>query len=428
VQKEGVCVMKKVICIVGVFVFLGMCQPANVSLGGNTNTDDTVPFIWGSLGGNFKRTGLSPLEGPTSGFLKRTFTTDAPVQTSVTIDAQGRIYVACMDGKLYCLNTDGSVDWVYDANSPLTTSPTITTEGILVGSKSGTLHVVDFSGTVQWTYQTPGPIYSCPAVQEDGFIIFGSNDGRVYALNSSGYLVWRRLLVSTGPIPPAIFASPAIADDGTIYIGTVRDPVLYALSPEDGSLRWECKFPGGTGVFASPVVGDDGIIYQTLVRDDRLYAVDPNDGSISWALVLADPNQDWYHPDCCAQIPDCRDEDGWSEPALGPDGTIYVSLDDAYLRAVNPNGTVKWGIRLGDVGNFTLAVDKNGHVYAACDSGHMYVIEPTGRVVAKLVIDHWLNYPVIGAEKTIILTDPTDRGLCTSECNHLLVIGAGILQ
>jgi len=421
--------MNKMICIVGVLMYFGSLQPLIVSHVDNTSTNANVPFIWGTLGGNFKHTGLSTLVGPTSGYLRWTFTTNAPVQKSVTLDAHGRIYVACMDGKLYCLEPDGSTDWFYDANSPLTTSPTIAQDGtLLIGSQSGILHTVDSTGAAKWTYQTEGPIYSCPAVQKDGTIIFGSSDGYVYALNPQGHLVWKHQFVSTSPIPPAIFASPAIADNGTIYIGNIHEPVLYALNPSNGNLLWECRFPGGTGVFTSPVISDIGLIYQTLVHDDHLYAVNPVDGSIFWTLDLADPNYDWFAPDCNNSVPDCSDEDGWSEPAMGPDGTIYVSMDDAYLRAVDFMGIIKWGIRLDDVGNFNLTVSKNGYIYAACDSGHMYVIDSDGQVIAKLVRDHWLSYPVIGPDKTIILTDPTDSGSCTSQCNHLLVIGAGILE
>jgi len=305
--------MNKMICIVGVLMYFGSLQPLIVSHVDNTSTNANVPFIWGTLGGNFKHTGLSTLVGPTSGYLRWTFTTNAPVQKSVTLDAHGRIYVACMDGKLYCLEPDGSTDWFYDANSPLTTSPTIAQDGtLLIGSQSGILHTVDSTGAAKWTYQTEGPIYSCPAVQKDGTIIFGSSDGYVYALNPQGHLVWKHQFVSTSPIPPAIFASPAIADNGTIYIGNIHEPVLYALNPSNGNLLWECRFPGGTGVFTSPVISDIGLIYQTLVHDDHLYAVNPVDGSIFWTLDLADPNYDWFAPDCNNSVPDCSDEDGWS--------------------------------------------------------------------------------------------------------------------
>jgi outer membrane protein assembly factor BamB len=160
--------MNKMICIVGVLMYFGTLLPPKGSHGENTSTNANVPFVWGTLGGNFKHTGLSTLDGPTSGYLRWTFKTDAPVQTSVTLDAQGRIYVACMDGKLYCLETDGSTDWFYDANSPLTTSPTIAKDGtLLVGSQSGMLHAVDSTGAAKWIYQTEGPIYSCPAIHAE---------------------------------------------------------------------------------------------------------------------------------------------------------------------------------------------------------------------------------------------------------------------
>ena len=61
---------------------------------------------------------------------------------------------------------------------------------------------------------------------------------------------------------------------------------------------------------------------------------------------------------------------GWSSPVVGSDGTIYVSFDDPYLRAVEPNGTIKWITRLGVIGGFTLSIDRDDLIYAASDDNY----------------------------------------------------------
>jgi hypothetical protein len=53
-------------------------------------------------------------------------------------------------------------------------------------------------------------------------LYFGSDDGYVYALNPDGSLKWRYL---TGN---AVKSSPAIADNGVMYVGS-SDYSLYAL-------------------------------------------------------------------------------------------------------------------------------------------------------------------------------------------------------
>jgi hypothetical protein len=94
-----------------------------------------------------------------------------------------------------------------------------------------------------------------------------------------------------------------------------------------------------------------------------------------------------------------------SESALGPDGTIYVSFDDQYLRAVDPNGSIKWVTSLGWVGGFTLTVGSNGLIYAASDDGRLCVVDPDGKEIARFESDNWLSFPVITSDNSIIVCD-----------------------
>jgi hypothetical protein len=111
------------------------------------------------------------------------------------------------------------------------------------------------------------------------------------------------------------------------------------------------------------------------------------------------------------------DVDSWSEPALGPDGTIYVSFDDPYLRAVEPNGSIKWVVGIGNTGGFTLAVGNDGLVYAAGDDANLYVVDSNGNMLAEFQTDYWLSYPIIGAENTIIVSGINDEAVQTGDVN-----------
>ena len=154
--------------------------------------------------------------------------------------------------------------------------------------------------------------------------------------------------------------------------------------------------------FVSPVVAADGTIYQTLLYDSHLYAIEPNNGTIIWSVDLADPCSGLFDPEYAEE---CADADAWSEPALGPDGTIYVSFDDPYLRAVDPNGSIKWITRLGMVGGLTLTVDSNGLVYAAGDDKQLFVADANGSEIARFRGDGPLSFPVVTADNTIIIND-----------------------
>ncbi len=405
-------------CLVKVVPSTGAAETVSIESGtfsiNSYTPHPAVPAKWKSLGGNFRRTGLSENYGPEVGCVKWSFETTEPVSASVTIGAGDRVHIACEDGKVYTLDTDGSLVWSYDVNSPLLSSPTISANGtVYVGSRDGKLYAISIGGSLLWTHATYGVVYSSVAVSEDGKVYACSEDGVLYALDQDGSELWTFETDGIGlSSESSILASPAIGADGTVYIGGLYDANLYALDSNDGSVKWTCTFtssdcdllncyPSVSWPFASPVIADDGTIYQTLLYDPNLYAIDANDGNIIWATNLGHREYDYFgNP-----YPGYGYADGWSAPALGPDGTIYVSFDDPNLRAVNPDGSIKWETHLGMAGGYTLTVGSNGLIYAACDDNFVYVVDANGEVVSQFSGDGWLSFPVIAADNTIIVSD-----------------------
>ena len=93
---------------------------------------------------------------------------------------------------------------------------------------------------------------------------------------SSADLKWGFGINDAGP------SSPAIASDGTIYVGS-NDRKLYALKP-DGTKKWE--FETGDKVQSSPAVDSDGKIYIGSL-DNKLYAIKPN-GAKEWEFATVE--------------------------------------------------------------------------------------------------------------------------------------------
>lgn len=279
-----------------------------------------------------------------------------------------------------------------------------------VGGKDGRLFALASDGRALWVYHTGGAIYSSPAVGPDGHIYVGSSDGIIYALGQDGAQLWRFKTKGPGTLATGIvFASPTLGVDGTVYVAGLYDPNLYALRPLDGSVKWVCRFPPEAGnpmsggwPFASPVVGPNGTIYQTLLYDSHLYAIHPETGTILWSVDLDSPTL----PGLDKEVK--PNGSGWSEPVVGHDGMIYVSCDDPYLRAVAPNGTIKWVTKLGDVGGFTLTVGSGGLIYAASDDGYIYEVDSMGHLAVRFEFGGWPAFPVIAADGWLIAADSKD--------------------
>jgi outer membrane protein assembly factor BamB len=186
--------------------------------------------------------------------------------------------------------------------------------------------------------------YSSPAIAPDGTIYVGSQDDYVYALNPDGTLKWRYL---TGDV---VRSSPAIAADGTIYVGSY-DNRLYALNP-DGTLKW--SYLTGGNVSSSPAIAADGtIIFGS--SDNRIYALNP-DSTLRWSYVTAGAV--------------------YSSPSIAPDSTIYCGSDDNYLYALTAEGTLKW--RYAAAGNIETspAIAADGTAYFGSFDDALYALNP----------------------------------------------------
>jgi len=250
------------------------------------------------------------------------------------------------------VNTDGVEKWRYFCkDGGVDAGIVIDNEGnIFFGDKWAYVRSLSPNGTLRWEYRTSGQITSAPALAEDGTLYIGSMDEMLYAFNSkNGSLKWK-----TNSQSNAIMASPTIGDDGTIYLGTIKGfdkGDIVAFSP-NGTIKW--IYPTGDYIYSESAIGDDGTIY--IGSDDNyLYAMNPN-GTLKWRYKTGS------HIKASASIAD--------------DGTIYVPSYDNYLYALNPDGTLKW--KCSNVGSGTNpSIDDDGTIYIS-DFERFYAVYPNG--------------------------------------------------
>lgn len=66
--------------------------------------------------------------------------------------------------------------------------------------------------------------------------------------------------------------------------------------------------------------------------------------------------------------------------AIGHDGTVYVPVFREGVKAVNPDGTVKWQVDMPGYVYGVPSVDKHGNIYGGPDNGALYSINPDGEI------------------------------------------------
>jgi outer membrane protein assembly factor BamB len=234
---------------------------------------------------------------------------------------------------------DGTEKWRFPLYYRASNDPIIDDDGTIyiMGEYEGLpvyLYAINPDGTEKWKFGLDGQIIGSTAViGEDGTIYIGSWDCRLYALNPNGALKW------TFHAGSSIATSPAIAEDGTIYFGTMLSGnKIFAVNP-DGSKKWH--YQAGDSIHSDPAIGDDGTIYIGS-RDNFLYALYPN-GDLRWRFEAQDVVK--------------------GSPSIADDGTIYVGSFDGYLYAINPDGNKKWECNLGSGTETNPSIASDGTIY-----------------------------------------------------------------
>ena len=226
----------------------------------------------------------------------------------------------------------------------------------------------------QWSFGTGDKIEGSPAIGDDGTIYIGSDDAILYAINADGSKKWS---FKAGGFNTS---GPVIGDDGTIYFGS-NDGNLYALKA-DGTKKW--SYAVGGGITSSPGIGADGTIY---VGSDNgyLHAVKPDGTGEKWSYHMGN------------QV--------FSSPSIGPDGTIYVGSQDGYLHALNADGTAKWSSPTGSGVMSSPAIGEDGIVYVGSMDGDLYALYQSNGAVKWTFTTGGPVYssPAIGEDGTIYI-------------------------
>jgi outer membrane protein assembly factor BamB len=117
-------------------------------------------------------------------------------------------------------------------------------------------------GGVRWRARVTSARLAQLAVTADGTLVAAAADGAVAGVSRDGRLLWR------GEAGGPISRSPALGDDGTVYLAAGEHVV--ALSAR-GAPRWRTRARGP--IVAGPLIADDGTVYVAVAPPSRPPAV-----------------------------------------------------------------------------------------------------------------------------------------------------------
>jgi outer membrane protein assembly factor BamB len=250
----------------------------------------------------------------------------------------------------------------------------VTGAAVIFGSGDGRVYAVDSHGRQEWAVDVGAPAYGGPLVVGQTAYI-GDNSGRVHAIDlTRGEVQWR--------FERAAFAieSPPAAWGELIVFGA-WDGQVYAVGAADGKLRWKSPGPkasdGKAIRYFSPAdcaplalgdrlyVCDRGYVLGRYTRDGRLEQTWP---AQSAALARA------------ADLPPAATAPIATAPA--PRETFLVRTTDDKLRKLDADGGAIWEASV-PTGRFpappTVAA---GRVYVCSNRGRLSVLdESTGELL-----------------------------------------------
>lgn len=202
---------------------------------------------------------------------------DRECLASPVVGQDGTIYVTIGEDMLFAVTPNGQQKWVFafahDWEMSFT-SPAIGQTGVIYLGTEGKENGVDYSriyavnpdGSLRWSYPVDDGrfVRASPAIGPDGRIYIATKAGgdnlpaKLIALSPDGQKIWDYTVDRVHQTPDDSYSSPSLGADGLIYFGA-ETGFLYALNP-DGSLNW--KFPLQDGInWSSPAIAENGTLF-----------------------------------------------------------------------------------------------------------------------------------------------------------------------
>lgn len=245
-----------------------------------------------------------------------------------------------------------NVLWTVKLGGPVEAQPIPSPDEsrLYVASLDKKLHALDSKdGKEVWAFDFGERAYATPCVADDGTIYAGSDAKTLVALGPDASVKWR--LETDGEIDTGIARAP----DGLVVVASGRDLLRVR---RNGEVAW--RFSAKNKIFTSPAVSADGSTYFGS-QDHHAYGLDAR-GNKLFAVDLG------------------ADVDG--SPAIGDDGSIFFGTDNGEIVKLDAHGTIAWSTPVGGFVRGVLAIARNGDVVTGVygPTPRQIRVAPDGRI------------------------------------------------
>jgi len=311
-----------------------------------------------------------------TGNILQSYITGGSIQSSLCISNQTNLmYVGSSDTRLYCFDNALNSLWDRGLGGVVNSAVSVNFNGeiVYVGANDNNTNLgllkslLATNGNPRWTFQADGTILSSPVVIEivdsnnvvsRTIIYFGTSKGTMYAIEDLG-AAYNLFWTETTYPDSAFVSSPAISEDGMLYIGS-KNGYLYRFN-WDGSYQnsWR-KYTGGP-IISSPIIDENNIVY---IASGSGYIY----GFNKYFTSNSDPVKSFYQ------------NLGINGTAgIGPDGTLLVGCNNGKFLALDKNlpgldMPIKWYFQVsGSLLAPTLVTD-NGIVFIGSTNGDIFIM------------------------------------------------------
>ena len=310
--------------------------------------------------------------------------------------------------------TDGAgipkIEWaVTDIPGGTWGSPIIDSQGnILLTNNGGSDQLIAFdpdTGAVVWTGDLGAWSDSTPAVAPDGTIYVGSSTGDLSAFNAGGTPKW------SAPMSAAVHGRPTLDSAGNIYVHNEGGEILSISDTGSGiATNWVYTTPETESSWRTAITlsSDESLAFykREKAEDSRLLAINTADGTLAWEDT--DGTNSWNIAGVCA--------DGMLYQGFQNDLDGGGSIVKAYTGAT---GAVLWrfqpGIGSGFWGSDSGALSPDGSTLYVTwrGGGGLYAVNTADGTQRWKVweggnegqIGDFFGTPCVGADGTVYIVD-----------------------